>query len=315
MNDALLARITREAGVPDLVEILASRLEPTDLQSLLLEVYARRAAAVTPARLLEQYATNRFVAPSAADPRALVEVDRLAWSLLPDGYIPLELAPLCPLGTSSVVATVSQHNAVSTIRNTEVVSDTTNVLAMECAMRRRAARRSTSVRPVLLAASHRVTRAQSLASPRHWAHFRLMTLCASGRDEGSYRFESRQLVEQIVFCVRLIRAVASTGVDVRQIRVAVTDFGGGLGETLQSQVLQPLRARLGDVEVRLDTDREMGRGYYDQVCFKVYAAGADGVDMDLADGGVTTWTQRLLSDAKERFVISGVGVERLCVKG
>jgi hypothetical protein len=30
------------------------------------------------------------------------------------------------------------------------------------------------------------------------------------------------------------------------------------------------------------------------------------------DGGAMDWTQRLLSNAKERLVISGIGSERLC---
>ena len=137
MIEGLIARIEREAEVPNLLQVLATRLAPTDLQSLLLEVHSRLARAVTPRRLLEQYQKNRFVAPSLADPRMLAEVDRLAWRLLPEGYVPLELAPLCPLGTSSAVASVSQNKVVSTVRNTEVVADSTNVLALECAIRRR----------------------------------------------------------------------------------------------------------------------------------------------------------------------------------
>ena len=38
----IIARILREAGVPELLEVLAECLSPTDLQSLLLEVYRQR---------------------------------------------------------------------------------------------------------------------------------------------------------------------------------------------------------------------------------------------------------------------------------
>jgi hypothetical protein len=34
--------------------------------------------------------------------------------------------------------------------------------------------------------------------------------------------------------------------------------------------------------------------------------------LELADGGAVDWTQKLLSDAKERLVISGIGSERVC---
>jgi len=184
MTQALIARIQREAGVPNLVEILAERLLPSDFQSLMLEVYSRSSSKISPSRLLEQYEHNRFVAPSLADPRLLVEVDRLAWQLLPDRYVPLELAPLCPLGTNSVVASVSQKKVVSAGRGTEVVADSTNVLALECAVRRRSMIRGNDAREaVLLAASHRLTRAQAFKGPRVWAHFRILSLCAAGRDD------------------------------------------------------------------------------------------------------------------------------------
>src|SRR5436305_1563893 len=83
---------------------------------------------------IAQYERKRFVRLSAADPRALVELDRLAFSLASPPFEPVELSPVCPLGTNSVVAPVDQNITVATIRNTEVVSDATNVLALECAL-------------------------------------------------------------------------------------------------------------------------------------------------------------------------------------
>jgi hypothetical protein len=310
-----LARIEREAHVSQLLEVLASRLEPTDLQSLLLEVYRRRAAAVTPKRLLEQYEQNRFVSPSTADPRMLVEVDRLAWSLLPDGYEPLELSPLCPLGTNSTIASVSQNKVVSTSRNTEVVADSTNVMALECATRRRRLRQLAGRRhePVRLAASQRLTRAQVFEGPRTWAHFRVLALCAAGRDEGSLKFETMQLVEQIAFHVRIMQDVGRLGRSLRDIRVEVTDLTDGrLTDTLDAQLLRPLSARFPDVACSFDPARTAGRGYYEDVCFKVSATEPSGDVLAMADGGSTNWTRRLLSDRKERLVISGISVERLC---
>src|SRR5262249_40495884 len=217
-------RLRREAGGPDLVAGLTERLPPPGPPALLLEVYARLAGKVRPAQLLQQHEQNRFVAPSPADARLLAEVDRAAWALLPEGYQPLELSPLCPLATNSAIATVGQNKVVSTTRNTEAVADTTNVLALESAARRRQQGRSKAARaPVLLAASQRVTRAQVFKGARSWAHFRLLTLCAAGRDEGTLRFESAQLVEQIAFQVRLLRELARWGRVYSSIRVAITD--------------------------------------------------------------------------------------------
>jgi hypothetical protein len=268
MTEELLKRIQREAGVPNLVEILTERLAPSDLQSLMLEVYSRSATKISPSRLLAQYEHSRFVTPSAADPRLVAEIDRLAWRLLPEGYLPLELAPLCPLGTNSVVASVSQNKVVSASRSTEVVADSTNVLALECAVRRKSLNRQNRSRePVLLAASHRVTRAQRFEGPRVWAHFRLLSLCAAGRDEGSFEFESRHLLEQISFYIWFLAELATLGRVFTQVRVAITDLTDGrLTRVLEERLLIPLSSCDTEVKVHLDPNRSSGRGYYDRVC-------------------------------------------------
>ena len=307
-------RLKRESGVPDLVEVLTERLAPSDLQSLLLEVYARLASKVRPAQLLQQHEENRFVAPSPADPRLLAEVDRAAWELLPEGYLPLELSPLCPLGTNAAIATVSQNKVVSTTRNTEAVADSTNMLALESAARRRRQPRSKEGQPpVLLGASQRVTRTQVFKGKWSWAHFRLLSLCAAGRDTGAFRFESSQLVEQIAFQGRLLRELARWGRVYSSIRIAVTDFTSGrLRERLEASVLAPLSERIPDAHVHLDPGRTAGRGYYDAACFKLFARDPSGEEIELGDGGTVDWTAKLLSDRKERFVISGLGLERIC---
>jgi len=115
----IIDRIERDAGVPDLASILANRLAPTDLQSLLLEVYSRRAKKRQPKVLLEDHVSSRFTRPSATIPPRLLEWDRIAFSLLPKVFQPVELSPVCPLGTVSVLSPISQDWTISTIRNTD----------------------------------------------------------------------------------------------------------------------------------------------------------------------------------------------------
>lgn len=64
--------------------------------------------------------------------------------LLPEGFEELVLAPHAPLGTSSVLGEFSQDRVTTTIADSEVGSDSTNVLALECGHRRHdpAARRA-----------------------------------------------------------------------------------------------------------------------------------------------------------------------------
>jgi hypothetical protein len=308
MADGPIERIVREAGAADLVEILAERLAPTDLQSLLLEVYRRRAARASPGALLVRYEESRFTRPSDLDPAALAAFEQLVWSLLPEGYLGLELSPLCPLGTNSVVATVDQNKVVSTIRNTEVVADPTNVLAFECAVRRRRllAHRSSRFQPVCLATSQRLVRAQAFGGAREWAHFRIVGLAAGGRDQGSFSFEAQALRQQIGYLVTLVARVRPEW----RIRIALTDLVGR-PEVLEGGVLGPLSQRFPQAIVKMDPNRASGRTYYVDACYKVFATDDSGHEVELADGGCVTWTRQLLSDVKERLVIGGLGVERL----
>src|SRR5690348_9054465 len=79
----IINRIERDAGIPHLADILSARLAPTDLQSLLLEVYAKRAKKRDLQALLEDHISNRFSQPSRSSPVRLLEWDRVAFSKLP----------------------------------------------------------------------------------------------------------------------------------------------------------------------------------------------------------------------------------------
>jgi hypothetical protein len=97
----IVERIERESGVPGLASILAARLTPTDLQSILLEVYRLRISHIQPSEVLSNYQDNRFVRPSAVSPASLLKWEQTAFSQLPLEFQPLALSPVCPLGTNS----------------------------------------------------------------------------------------------------------------------------------------------------------------------------------------------------------------------
>ena len=310
--DKLIRRIEREAGVSNLAEILASQIAPTDLQSLLLEVLRRRATRLTPSAVLSNYEANRFVRPSPIAPIRFLVWERIAFSCLPPEFEPLARAPVTPLGTSSVLAGVDQNWAVSTVRNTEVVSDSTNVLALECAHRRqqllRADPKSSDV--VHLAASHRLLRAQRYTGPQQVAHFGSFALCSAGRILGHWQFEMSIMALHVRFFLMALRKYLTDGV---RLRVTISDFGPNpRDQVLEEQILFSIRSELPEVDCRLDSERTSGRGYYTDLAFHVHALSRSGEWLELVDGGTVDWTQQLLSNAKERLLISGIGSERLC---
>src|SRR2546428_8449458 len=309
----IINRIEKDAGVPGLVDILSDRLAPTDLQSLLLEVYARRAKKRDPKALLDDHVSNRFTRPSASDPARLLEWDRVAFSTLPRVFQAVELSPVCPLGTGSVLSPISQDWTVSTIRNTEVVADSTNVLAIECAVRRREQKNFSSgqAASIHLAASHRLLRGQKISlGPSVRQHFRLFTLCSAGRDPGNLRFETETVCLHVGFFLTALKKFLGSKIP---LRVAISDFGSEAPRSaVQSGVVDELQSSYKGVKIAFDPDRKQGRGYYGEVCFKVFASPPSGREQELVDGGDVNWTQKLLNNAKERLVISGLGSETLC---
>jgi len=88
-------------------------LSQADLQTLLLGVSRRRAAGITPATLMRRWRQDRYVQPTAADPRVLWRLEARLCDLLPGEFDGLELSPVAPLGTCSAVGPVSRFSVPS----------------------------------------------------------------------------------------------------------------------------------------------------------------------------------------------------------
>jgi len=309
----VLDRITRQHG-PGLLDALAEQLSTSDLQSLLLEVARCRAGRVRTAALLRAQSHSRFTRPSQADPRDLAALDLFAWERLPAGFEVVELSPVAPLGACSVLAPVDQNRVVSTTRTLEVVADSTTVLALECALRRRQQARR-SLEPVRLCSSHRQLRAQQFDDPRFFAHFRMLALASAGRTRGGARFEAAALREHANFHLGLLLALRDRGHTLEDLELGLTILEPRFGEALRSDVLEPLATDFPQVRCVVDDPAaHPGRAaYYSAACFRVGATRRGGSRVAiLVDGGSLGWTRTLLSDDKERLVTSAVGTELLC---
>ncbi len=125
--EKILNRINR----PDLLRVLSDELTPSELNSLLLAVFNRQTGRLTPAELLQHYQKNRFVKPADTDFLALHELETKLLQLFETFlFKPIELSPVAPLGSCSVVATADQQKILSALRGTEVLADATNALAL-----------------------------------------------------------------------------------------------------------------------------------------------------------------------------------------
>ena len=267
----IIERIEREVGVPGLVSILAKDLSPTDLQSLLLEVYRIRSSRLQPSAILSDYESNRFIQRSAVSPKSLLKWEQIAFAHLPQEFQPVALSPVCPLGTNSVVAPVDQNWAVATARNTEVVSDSTNVLALECALQRREFLQVNpkSTEPVHLATSHRLLRAQRYQSSKMVVHFSSFALCSAGRDQGNFQFELSALKLHICFYLAALQAFLGQSAS---LCLSITNLkSNNQGELIETQLLMAIQSEFEGVECIFDDHRTSGLGYYQDICFHIHA--------------------------------------------
>ena len=283
---------------PGAQTVLEDELSPTDLQSLLLDLVRTRAHRTTPASVRRRWQQDRFVQPSPINPRRLAEVNLHLWRSLPPEFEGLALSPVTPLGTCAAVGATDQNRVLSTVRSSEVISDQTNVLALEAARRRLAGRGETH-----LAASHRVLRHQQFSHRDARPHFELFALVSSARDVGSARTEAELLVKHL----RFWGEVVPTLVDYEMVVDLTVIDDAALGERIRDTV-QP---QLPGLHLRDAPRRTQGIGYYRAAAFKIIFRSEDGNESELGDGGFTSWTAALTADAKERCLISCVSSERL----
>jgi hypothetical protein len=313
--DGPLRRVLGDVGGADVLDVLADRLSGSDLTSLLLEVMRRRADRLSPAEVLRQYLTDRFVSPAAADVRNLWRVEDAMFAALPDDFDLLTLAPVLPLGAHSTVAAVDPRNVIATVRRTEVASDPTNGLALEAAARRGRLLDASlrSAEPVRLAASQRVTRAQLFEGPISFAHFQLLGVVTAGRDTGNHEFERTHLMEHLRFAVGGLSAL---GAGLAEVKIAITRLDDAATGPLGAA--QEEFAGVAGVQLVDAPERESGRAYYRCLSFQVSVRFADpegalSEPVEIGDGGFTDWTAKLLGNRKERLLISGYGLDRLAI--
>ncbi|MBO0802415.1 MAG: hypothetical protein J2P25_05000 [Nocardiopsaceae bacterium] len=288
-------------------EALARGLPSADLRTLLIAVARTRAGQVTPADVMRRWQHDRFVRPAASDPRRVTAVEARLWQLLPAEFAGVELSPVTPLGTCATVAPVSQNRVVTTVRTTEVVSDSTNALAVEAAARRRDQPKDGHCH---LACCHRVLRAQ-VFGPGSAPHFRLFALVSSARDSGSGRTEASMLTRHLAYWLEVLETL----IPHRQPRIELSVFDDQvLAERLADTVRPGLAARTAECTAERAAflvdrpERIRGRGYYTGFALRITA---DQGEAELGDGGLTTWTAQLTHDFKERCLVSCIATERL----
>lgn len=167
--------------------------------------------------------------PATVDP---IELKQLELELLgiaqSHKYTPIQLSPIAPLGSCSVIAPVDQNKVISALRGTEVVADVTNLMALHIADGVKSGDLENHSDLVRFSSTHRHARAQNFPNLTGMlAHFSLYAMVTSGRDIGSYEFEKQAIWEHIEVYRQIFLAVYQSEIEINiNARGGYTDSEG-----------------------------------------------------------------------------------------
>jgi hypothetical protein len=279
---------------------LVRELSASNLWSLLLEVMSARAGERTASDLTRQWERDRFTEPAFVDQRTLNALDGHLLAAA-EKFEALELSPLAPLGSSSVVGLTSQNRVVSALRGTEVVSDPTNAFALESARRLR----NDPERVVRLATCHRCVRAQQAPKlPGFSQHFRIFCLSTAGRERGDHALLIEAFIEHITTHLAALDRLESHGYALPDRLVTI----------LATEERAPLADRIAGAITGVSVERKpLEHRYYDGLRFMINAGSSTGTTIPLIDGGTFDWVGKLASNHRFIFVGSGMGAQLVAV--
>ena len=327
MKEKIIKKIALKIGISHIADLL-TRLSGSELNSLLLEVFSKRGQHTSPALLLQQYQANRFVHPADTDMIGLLTTELKILQLLRGRHFqPIELSPAAQWGSCSLLGPVDQKKIISATRNTEIMADATNTIALHIAGLRKSGKTpspaATPLSPSIPALApgssapagddtlrfctvHRHIRAQELKEKGHTAHFKIGCLVTGGRDTGNCHFESTHLGEHMQALDNVFRNVFG----ITKIRFKLQKREGYKdSDGLLEKVTAHLRKNNAGLELTRE-DPPATNNYYKGIQYKMII-GINDQEIEIADGGFVDWTQQLLDNKKERLLISGFGLDLL----
>ncbi|MEN0066977.1 MAG: hypothetical protein AAGA48_32900 [Myxococcota bacterium] len=270
--------------------------QPTaELTALWLEVAKERAAGRTPAEVLRAFLRDGYVQPAPVDARALRRAE-LASLDVAEAFEAIELSPLAPLGSCSTFSLGGQNRVFSAARNLEVLADPTNVLALECARRRRAGQ--TGI--LDLCTVGRLVRCQPLKSEAHTRHFSMFAAVTAGRDKDARRFALKTFTRHLTL-QRDLHVRLAQDRDAAAVRLEL--FNTPPFQAVANALHDQFKGTFPQID-RLPLEQ----AYYSGIRYRVWMRFGEET-LPISDGGYFDWLQTLCSDRKEHFVASALGTE------
>lgn len=308
MSSDVTRKLLEKLGSPELLKWLAEGLSGTELNTLLLDVLREKAKATSAPALLKKYQLNRFVKPADLPVLELKKTELELLTLFKKHHFePIELSPVSILGSCSVVALADQHKILSALRGTEVLADATNAMALHVSdlKKRKLWVPGNPAEKLRFGTIQRHVRTQSITAAGFTPHFKIGGFVTSGLDTGSFMFEKESLLEQI----QLMYAIYKGYYDVQGLSFRFLCRSGYADPSrLAREVRDHILLRLPDLDIEIVDKPEKEISYYKGIQYKTDIKWNNNT-FEIADGGFVDWTQQILQNRKERFLIGGIGFE------
>ncbi|GAB3225883.1 hypothetical protein J0A67_08135 [Algoriphagus aestuariicola] len=296
-NNPSFEKLKSKIPDPASIDYLIEELSASEFGSLILEIYRQRVEKMSPSQVLRDFGKNRFTQPLKVEPIQLLKTEA-KWlkKAKKAGFTPILLSPVSPLGTCSAVAKVNQNNVVSALRNTEVVADATNVLALQLSQD---LKNTPKPGTQSYATVHRHVRAQHYENPNFTAHFGIFCLASAGKNRGNFDFELEEANRHIKLLIERLEKFFPR--DKISFKFFLRDENPALRQRLQDS-----QNTWTGFPVTFHSDSS--QQYYQLFQFKIYAKVGENL-IDFADGGPVDWVASLSGNKKMRCFISGIGLE------
>ncbi|MFH1048569.1 MAG: hypothetical protein V1732_02805 [Patescibacteria group bacterium] len=219
----MLQRICRELQAPNLIEIL-EKTPMRLLQPILMHAWKKRVTNKKTTDLLAEYESKlEFYGVSSIPQKQLIDFVQICHDSIPANFDIVQTSPITPVGLNSLLSKISQNNTLPTIRKSEVVSDITTQLALECAYRRK---KSHSGETVNLCSSGRVLRLQPFDKNKgYMQHFNLFALCSGGTNSVKKGgFAVPWIQSHISILLDILKSLQNKGYTFKNISVNISDM-------------------------------------------------------------------------------------------
>ncbi|WP_147381832.1 hypothetical protein [Paenibacillus nanensis] len=261
---------------------------------------------------MKRYQSNRFVHPAVVNP---IEMKRLEIDVLEiaekHAYTPIQLSPVAPLGSCSIIAPADQNKIISALRGTEAVADATNLLALHICDLIKSSKASNEGDFLRFSTTHRHVRAQHFGDASGlFSHFHVFCMVTSGKDKGSYRFEKQAIWEHMHVYQEIFQSICNAEIE---ITLNTRRSGYKDPDGLIQRVMDDKGQSSVQVVASGSRDNEENQ-YYQGLQFNI-SVNIKGQSVRIGDGGFVDWPQQLLQNKKERMLISAIGLDMMLLNG